>query len=124
METTTAPVAETSVWTKEDRKASRKANAKLHRKEYTWAAAFMAAPVIGWVVFLLFPMAFSIYASFTNWNGIGNMTFIGPSPRSKQDAIFARLPDGRHGAADGRRCRPGSTTRSANNRRRASRRHG
>ncbi len=74
---TTAPPAESSTWTKEDRKASRKANAKLHRKEYVWAGAFMAAPVIGWVVFLLFPMAFSIYVSFTNWNGIGNMTFIG-----------------------------------------------
>ncbi|WP_062200386.1 carbohydrate ABC transporter permease [Demequina salsinemoris] len=87
---TSAPTAETSVWSKEDRKASRKANAKLHRKEYGWAAAFMAAPVIGWVVFLLFPMAFSIYASFTNWNGIGNMTFIGLDnyTRLLQDQYF------------------------------------
>ncbi|GMA35990.1 carbohydrate ABC transporter permease [Demequina litorisediminis] len=37
----------------------------------------MAAPVIGWLAFLLFPLAFSVYASLTNWNGLGNMTFIG-----------------------------------------------
>lgn len=74
---TTAPPAEKPSWTKQDIRASRKANAKLHRREHAWAAAFMTAPVLGWVAFLLFPMAFSIYASFTNWNGLGGMTFIG-----------------------------------------------
>ncbi|WP_296665732.1 carbohydrate ABC transporter permease [Demequina sp.] len=77
MATTAPPDQAIATWTKADAKASRKRNAKLHRKEYVWAAAFMAAPVIGWVAFLLFPMAFSIYASFTNWNGIGKMKFIG-----------------------------------------------
>ncbi|WP_234988272.1 carbohydrate ABC transporter permease [Demequina sp. NBRC 110056] len=64
-------------WTKERRKASRKANRKLHRKEYTWAAIFMAAPIVGWLAFLLFPLGFSVYASFTNWNGLGAMSWIG-----------------------------------------------
>jgi len=64
-------------WTKQRRKASQKANRKLHRKEYTWAAIFMAAPVIGWLAFLLFPLGFSVYASFTNWNGLGAMSWIG-----------------------------------------------
>ncbi|MFV0286873.1 MAG: carbohydrate ABC transporter permease [Demequina sp.] len=73
----TAPPTSQTTWTKEDAKASRKANRKLHRKEYIWAGAFMAAPVIGWLAFLLFPLAFSVYASLTNWNGLGNMTFIG-----------------------------------------------
>ncbi|WP_084077404.1 carbohydrate ABC transporter permease [Demequina sp. NBRC 110057] len=73
----TAPPTPQSTWTKEDAKASRKANRKLHRKEYIWAGAFMAAPVIGWLAFLLFPLAFSVYASLTNWNGLGNMVFIG-----------------------------------------------
>lgn len=90
MATTVAPDRETTTWTKQDAKASRKANKKLHRKEHAWAAAFMAAPVIGWVAFLLFPMAFSIYASFTNWNGIGNMVFIGADnyTRLLQDPYF------------------------------------
>ncbi len=73
----TSPSAPQSTWTKADIKASRQANRKLHRKEYIWAAAFMAAPVIGWLAFLLFPLGFSVYASLTNWNGLGNMTFIG-----------------------------------------------
>ncbi|BDZ62597.1 lactose transport system permease protein LacF [Demequina sediminis] len=74
---TTAPEQATSRWTKEDARAARKRNAKLHRKEYVWAAAFLAPPVIGWIAFLLFPMAFSVYASFTNWNGLGAMQWIG-----------------------------------------------
>ncbi|WP_082098722.1 carbohydrate ABC transporter permease [Demequina iriomotensis] len=88
---TTAPPAEpTTVWTKEDAKASRKANNKLHRREHAWAAAFMAPPVIGWIAFLLFPLGFSVYASLTNWNGIGNMTFIGLDnyTRLLQDPYF------------------------------------
>ncbi|WP_082099471.1 carbohydrate ABC transporter permease [Demequina maris] len=74
---TTAPPAETTTWSKEDAKAAKKRSRRMHRKEHGWAAAFMAAPVLGWVAFLLFPMGFSIYASLTNWNGIGKMTFIG-----------------------------------------------
>ncbi|MDN4475266.1 sugar ABC transporter permease [Demequina sp. SYSU T00192] len=74
---TTAPPAEATTWSKEDAKAAAKRSRRMHRKEHGWAAAFMAAPVLGWVAFLLFPMGFSIYASLTNWNGIGRMTFIG-----------------------------------------------
>ncbi|MFV0633937.1 carbohydrate ABC transporter permease [Demequina sp.] len=72
-----APSEGGTEWTKARRKASAKANRKLHRKEYIWAGIFLAPPVIGWVVFLLAPMTFSIYASLTNWNGLGNMVFIG-----------------------------------------------
>lgn len=74
---TTAPSDERTDWSTERIKTARRANRRLHRKEYIWAGAFMAAPVLGWLLFLLFPMGFSVYASLTSWNGLGSMTFIG-----------------------------------------------
>jgi multiple sugar transport system permease protein len=50
---------------------------RLHRKEHQAALAFVAIPVIGFLLFTLFPLLFSVYASFTNWNGISAPVFKG-----------------------------------------------
>lgn len=49
----------------------------LHRQEKLAGLAFVALPVIGFLVFALFPLGFSVYASLTSWNGLGEMHFIG-----------------------------------------------
>lgn len=49
----------------------------LHRTEYLWAAAFLAAPVIGYLLFTVYPIVYALYASLTDWNGLGRMNFIG-----------------------------------------------
>lgn len=49
----------------------------LHRKEQRVALAFVALPVIGFAVFTIFPLLFSVYASFTEWNGISAPVFTG-----------------------------------------------
>jgi multiple sugar transport system permease protein len=50
---------------------------RLHRSEHRWALAFVAAPVIGYLLFTLYPVCFAVYASLTNWNGLGVMRFVG-----------------------------------------------
>jgi multiple sugar transport system permease protein len=50
---------------------------RLHRSENRWALAFVAAPVIGYLLFTLYPVGFAVYASLTNWNGLGVMRFVG-----------------------------------------------
>ncbi|HVL25276.1 MAG TPA: sugar ABC transporter permease [Thermomicrobiales bacterium] len=50
---------------------------RLHRSEHRWALAFVAAPIIGFLLFTLYPIGFAVYASLTSWNGLGPMTFIG-----------------------------------------------
>lgn len=50
---------------------------RLHRSENRWALAFVAAPVIGYLLFTLYPVCFAVYASLTNWNGLGIMRFVG-----------------------------------------------
>ncbi|WPC09632.1 sugar ABC transporter permease [Globicatella sp. PHS-GS-PNBC-21-1553] len=54
---------------------NRKGN--LHSKEYKVAFLFVLAPTIGFVLFSLIPLIYSVYASFTDWNGLGRMNFIG-----------------------------------------------
>lgn len=54
-----------------------KTTSKLYREERRNAYLFIAAPVIGFLVFILVPALYSIYGSFTNWNGLGQMNFIG-----------------------------------------------
>jgi multiple sugar transport system permease protein len=39
--------------------------------------AFIAIPVLGFLLFTVYPFAYSIYASLTQWNGISEMRFIG-----------------------------------------------
>ncbi|WP_323960368.1 ABC transporter permease subunit [Arthrobacter sp. JZ12] len=50
---------------------------RLHRQEHLTALAFVALPVIGFLLFTLYPMLFSIYASFTDWNGLTAPVFSG-----------------------------------------------
>lgn len=50
---------------------------RLHRQEHLTALAFVALPVIGFLLFTLYPMLFSVYASFTNWNGLTAPVFSG-----------------------------------------------
>lgn len=51
--------------------------AKLHKKEEQIAFVFILLPLIGFILFALLPLLYSIYASFTDWNGLGQMSFIG-----------------------------------------------
>jgi len=44
---------------------------RLHRKEHRAALAFVAAPVIGFLIFVGYPLVFSVFTSFTKWNGLG-----------------------------------------------------
>lgn len=50
---------------------------RLHRHEQKWALIFVAAPVIGYLAFTLYPVCFAAYASLTQWNGLGPMRFVG-----------------------------------------------
>lgn len=56
-------------------KAKKKSN--LYAHEYRVAFMFVILPVIGFLVFSLLPFLYSIYASLTDWNGLGRMNFIG-----------------------------------------------
>ncbi|MFE7405924.1 carbohydrate ABC transporter permease [Isoptericola sp. NPDC057559] len=55
----------------------RDGTSRLHRAEKRWALLFVAAPVLGYLLFILYPTGFALYASLTRWNGLGPMTFIG-----------------------------------------------
>lgn len=48
-----------------------------YKKESRAAFLFILAPLVGYLAFTLYPFLFSIYASFTAWNGLGSMQFIG-----------------------------------------------
>ncbi|MFY0758257.1 sugar ABC transporter permease [Metabacillus dongyingensis] len=50
---------------------------KLYQSERRNAYLFIAAPVLGYILFILLPTLYSFYGSFTNWNGLGQMNFIG-----------------------------------------------
>jgi multiple sugar transport system permease protein len=54
----------------------------LHRWEHLTALAFIAVPVIGFLVFIAFPMLFAVYVSFTKWNGL-----TAPRPNGIQNYI-------------------------------------
>ncbi|WP_421734803.1 carbohydrate ABC transporter permease [Cellulomonas sp.] len=56
---------------------AKQANRRLHRTEHRWALAFVAAPIVGFLLFTLYPICFAVYASLTSWNGLGPMTFVG-----------------------------------------------
>lgn len=55
---------------------------KKWNKEYTWGYLFIAPPIIGFALFALFPMLYSVYVSFTDfdlynepvWTGVDNYT--------------------------------------------------
>jgi multiple sugar transport system permease protein len=52
---------------------------KLFRSEYKAALLFIIIPVIGFLTFAIIPGLISLYTSFHNWNGLGEMTFTGLS---------------------------------------------
>lgn len=49
----------------------------LYKSEHQAAFLFILIPIIGFVLFSMIPFFISLYASFTDWNGIGQMNFIG-----------------------------------------------
>lgn len=49
----------------------------LHKQEHRTALAFVAIPVIGFLLFTLYPLCYSVYASFTDWNGLSAPRFSG-----------------------------------------------
>lgn len=54
-----------------------KNKSKLFRSENRVALLFIAAPIVGFILFSAIPLLISVYASFTNWNGLRQMNFIG-----------------------------------------------
>lgn len=51
----------------------------LYRKERIYGFLFILPPVLGLLIFTMYPMIYSIYGSFTDWDGLGQMNFIGLS---------------------------------------------
>jgi multiple sugar transport system permease protein len=58
-------------------RGTRRKTRSLHRSEQRWAAAFVAAPVLGFCLFTVYPIGYAVYASLTNWNGLTRMDFVG-----------------------------------------------
>ncbi|WP_338554737.1 sugar ABC transporter permease [Paenibacillus sp. KS-LC4] len=54
-----------------------KARSHLYRKESYYGYLFVLAPVVGYLLFTLYPLLYTLYGSFTDWDGLGQMTFIG-----------------------------------------------
>ncbi|GAT74097.1 binding-protein-dependent transport system inner membrane protein [Microbacterium sp. HM58-2] len=50
---------------------------RLHHREHLAAAAFIAVPVLGFLIFIAYPLLFAVYASFTKWNGLSDPVFNG-----------------------------------------------
>ncbi|WP_117168282.1 carbohydrate ABC transporter permease [Paraliobacillus sediminis] len=70
METTKVEVTKLS-------KKQKPKKSNFYKKESRAAFIFILAPLVGYLAFTLYPFLFSIYASFTAWNGLGSMQFIG-----------------------------------------------
>ena len=49
----------------------------LYRKEMMYGYLFILPPILGLLIFVLFPFLYSLYGSFTDWDGLGQMNFIG-----------------------------------------------
>lgn len=64
----------------------------LHRKNTLIAYSFIAPNFIGFAVFTLVPMVFSMVLSLVKWNGVGPMQYVGLAnfTRLIKDATFAR----------------------------------
>lgn len=57
------------------KKQAKKSN--LYAQEHKVALLFVILPIIGFILFSLIPLVYSVYAAFTNWNGLGQMDFVG-----------------------------------------------
>ena len=47
-----------------------KTKSNLYRKESYYGYLFVLAPVLGFLLFTLFPLLYSFYGSFTDWDGL------------------------------------------------------
>lgn len=47
------------------------------RRESLWALGFLGPQLIGLLVFMIGPLIFALYLSFTNWTGFGERTWAG-----------------------------------------------
>jgi len=56
---------------------ARPKRSRLHTRENLVATAFVAVPVVGFLIFTLYPLGYSFYASLTSWNGLSDPQFIG-----------------------------------------------
>ena len=54
-----------------------KIKSNLNRYEHWVAFLFILPPLVQFLVFTLVPCIWSLYAAFTDWNGLGQMSFIG-----------------------------------------------
>lgn len=54
-----------------------KAKSNLYRKERIYGYLFILPPVLGLLIFTLFPVVYSFYGSLTDWDGLGSMNFVG-----------------------------------------------
>ena len=50
---------------------------RLYAKEHRIALLFVAAPILGFTIFTLYPLGYSVYASLHDMNGLGYQAFIG-----------------------------------------------
>ncbi|WP_433943198.1 carbohydrate ABC transporter permease [Paenibacillus sp. SN-8-1] len=51
----------------------------LYRKERIYGYLFILPPVLGLLIFTLYPVIYSFYGSLTDWDGLGQMSFVGLS---------------------------------------------
>lgn len=60
-------------------KTQKKKMSKAQLREQKWGMGFVAAPFIGFCIFMAFPIGFAFVASLTSWNGINSMmdNFVG-----------------------------------------------
>ncbi|MDR6939655.1 carbohydrate ABC transporter permease [Arcanobacterium hippocoleae] len=65
---------------------------KWKQRDKWWAAVFLSPQVIGMTLFTLIPFAFSFYLAFFEWNGFGEMKFVGFDNFMNQinDPLFLR----------------------------------
>ncbi|MFU1793148.1 carbohydrate ABC transporter permease [Paenibacillus azoreducens] len=49
----------------------------MKHKEYIWAYLFVAAPILGFMLFALIPLSYSVYVSFTDYSGYTAPVFNG-----------------------------------------------
>jgi len=63
------------------------------QKRALWAWAFLAVPVVFFVGIRFYPAVEAFRASFTNWNIVGKMEWIGVAnyTRLAQDAVFWKV---------------------------------
>jgi multiple sugar transport system permease protein len=47
---------------------------EMAKREERWAWLFIAAPFVGFLIFMAYPIGFAIFASFSRWTGINSLT--------------------------------------------------